>query len=58
MTVVAFALGMLAVTGIEFATGKALSGDESRTISQAVTGSGTADQDNDQQQPDPVPLRP
>lgn len=55
VTVVAFALGMLAVTGIEFATGKTLSGEEGKTISQVVTGGGAAEQDNDQQQPEPEP---
>lgn len=55
-TVVAFALGMLAVTGIEAITGQTLSGDDGKTLGRVVTGSGTVDQGNHGQTPEPDPV--
>lgn len=42
MSVLAFALGMVAVTGIEGLTGKTLSGGEGSTVARVVSGTGTA----------------
>lgn len=52
LTVAAFALGMLAVTGIEAVTGKTLSGDDGKTVGKVLTGK----QNGGQTAPKPGPV--